>query len=35
MLNLLKIINEVDANNNIAELRNDYEKTKKQLEKAT
>lgn len=34
MLNLLKIINEVDANNNIAELRNEHEKTKRQLEKA-
>ncbi len=33
MLNLLRIINEVDANNNIALLRNEHEKTKSQLEK--
>jgi uncharacterized small protein (DUF1192 family) len=33
MLNLFRIINEVDSNNNIALLRNEHEKTKSQLEK--
>jgi DNA repair exonuclease SbcCD ATPase subunit len=33
ILNLLTIINEVDSNNNLAELKNEYEKTKTQLDK--
>jgi hypothetical protein len=33
LLNLLRIINEVDNNNNIALLRNEHEKAKSQLER--